>query len=192
MKTDNKKNIFKAFGAWLKEKIRRILVALKKNPQIIPMASLCITFVAYAFTLTYITKVALSFNGEHMGLATFATVLFMMLSFVCMLNAYPKRQKVKIPMIILMLVLYGVVIFADYHFISSITEAVTREVNRREFTEEARIAFSTANTNMILVGVTAALAVFEPLYAKLIKKINTSIEVEVGQNIDVIEISDED
>ena len=71
-----------------------------------------------------------------------------------------------------------------------ISPSVRRD--RREFTEEARIAFSTANTNMILVGVTAALAVFEPLYAKLIKKINTSIEVEVGQNIDVIEISDED
>ena len=191
MKKDNKKNIFKAFGAWLKERIRKILVALKKNPQIIPLASLGITFVAYTFNLTYITKTTISFNGTHMGLATFATVLFMILSFVCMLNAFPKRQKVKIPMLILMLVLYAIVMFADVHYINKIIEAVTRDENRREFTDEAKIAFYTANTNMILVGVTAGLAVLEPLYAKLLKKINTSIEV-ASQNIDVIEISDED
>ena len=73
-----------------------------------------------------------------------------------------------------------------------IIEAVTRDVNRREFTEEAKIALNTVNVNMYLVGITAVLAIFEPLYAKLIKKINTSIDVEAGQAIDTIEISDED
>ena len=67
MKNKNSKNIFKAFGAWLKEKVRKILVALKKNPQAIPLASLCITFVAYAVNLTYISKVTYSFGGQHMG-----------------------------------------------------------------------------------------------------------------------------
>lgn len=192
MKNKKSKNIFKAFGAWLKEKVRKFLVALKKNPQAIPLASLCITFVSYAVNLTSISKVTLSFGGQHMGLATFATMLFMILSFVCMLNAFPKRQKVKIPMVILMVVLYAIVIFADIHFASSIVEAVTREVNRREFTEEAKIALNTVNINMYLVGITTVLAIFEPLYAKLLKKINTSIEVEAAQAIDSIEISDEE
>ena len=44
----------------------------------------------------------------------------------------------------------------------------------------------------ILVGVTTLLMLLEPLIARLVKKINTSIEVEGSGDIGNIEISDED
>lgn len=195
MKNNNQKNILKAFGAWLKEKIRKILVALKKNPQSIPLIALCAAFGTYSFNLTNISKTVERIYGAHMGLASFISMLFMILSFVCMLNAFPKRQKPKLLMIIIMMVLYAGVIIGDIHVLSCIINALYRPEGAIVITVDNMFiaeAYNTLIVNIVLIGLTVICVILEPLFAKLIKKINTSIEVEAGQNIDVIEISNED
>ena len=192
---NNKKKSPNKFGAWIKEKVRRFLVALKKNPQSIPLVALCITFLQYSLNLTEISNTTAKIQGSNMGLAAFVSMLFMILSFVCMLNAYPKRQKPKIAMLILMVLLYGAVIFADIHYLGRIDAAIYRPDNPIKITSNTLYiyyAYNTVSNHIILVGVTTALALLEPLIAKLLKKINTSIEVEGSGDIANIDIADED
>lgn len=194
MKNKNSKNIFKAFGAWLKERVRKLLVAVKKNPQAFPLAALLISFMYYSLNLTFISNTTAKLQGSNMGLAAFITMLFMMLSFVCMLNAFPKRKKPNVLMIVIMIVLYGVIIFADVHYLDRISYALTTSdstLNQEALTYIYK-AWSIVSTHIYLIGATVVLVVLEPVYAKLIKKINTSIEVEDSGDIGAIDISDED
>lgn len=195
MKNNNSKTKLSGFGAWLKERVRKILVALKKNPQSVPLFALCAAFLEYSLNLTEISNTTAKIQGLNMGLAAFVTMLFMMLSFVCMLNAFPKRQKPKTPMIILMMVLYGAVIWADIHYMTKISWALYREENPIPLTESTMYIYDAYNTiliHVILVGVTIVCVLLEPVFAKLFKKINTSIDVEGSGDIQNIDISDED
>ena len=194
MKNNNSKNIFNVFGAWLKERVRKFFVALKKNPQAFPLAALLISFMYYSLNLTFISNTTAKLQGSNMGLAAFITMLFMMLSFVCMLNAFPKRKKPNVLMIAIMIVLYGVIIFADVHYLDRISYALTTSdstLNQEALTYIYK-AWSIVSNHIYLIGATVVLVVLEPLIAKLIKKIKTSIEIEGGENIDSIDISGED
>ncbi|MBQ8414987.1 MAG: hypothetical protein IJX58_07065 [Clostridia bacterium] len=194
MKDNNSNKNSNKIVAWLKERVRKFFVALKKNPQAIPLVALCITFVQYSMNLTSISDTTAKIQGANMGLAAFVSMLFMILSFVCMLNAFPKRQKPKIAMMALMVVLYAAVIFADIHYIGRIDNALNNPTN--SFNEAAleyiNTAKSTLSIHVILVGITTVLMLLEPVLAKLLKKINTSIDVEGSGDIGTIEIADEE
>ncbi len=194
MKDNNSNKNSNKIVAWLKERVRKFFVALKKNPQAIPLVALCITFVQYSMNLTSISDTTAKIQGANMGLAAFVSMLFMILSFVCMLNAFPKRQKPKIAMMALMVVLYVAVIFADIHYIGRIDNALNNPAN--SFNEAAleyiNTAKSTLSIHVILVGITTVLMLLEPVLAKLLKKINTSIDVEGSGDIGTIEIADEE
>ena len=114
MKNANSKGTFlERVKAKLKESLRRFFVFLKKNPPIIPIAALAAAFLIYSLNLTAVSNTTAKIYGQHMGLCSFVSMLFMILSFVCMLGAYPKRQKPKWVMIILATVMYLAVIGAD-------------------------------------------------------------------------------
>jgi hypothetical protein len=114
-----------------------------------------------------------------------------------MLNAFPKRQKPKVGMIILMMVMYGAIIFANYHYLSCISYALNVEINPNPIVigEENKFIITARDTitlNTVLVIITMVCVILEPVIAKLLKKINTSIEVEGSGNIGNIEIANED
>lgn len=194
MKSNNSKKIFSRIGGRIKESVRRFLVSLKKNPQFIPLAGLCVAFLEYSLNLTDISNTTAKLQGANMGLAAFVTMLFMILSFVCMLNAFPKRKKPNLAMIILMVVLYGAIIFADIHYLNTVDTVLL--YSSGSLNNEAIVyiynAYNTITAHMILIGVTILLVLLEPIIAKLLKKINTSIEVEVSGDIGNIDIVDED
>ena len=194
MKDNNSNKNSNKIVAWLKERVRKFFVALKKNPQAIPLVALCITFVQYSMNLTSISDTTAKIQGANMGLAAFVSILFMILSFVCMLNAFPKRQKPKIAMMALMVVLYAAVIFADIHYIGRIDNALNNPANSfsEAVLEYINTAKSTLSIHVILVGITTVLMLLEPVLAKLLKKINTSIDVEGSGDIGTIEIADEE
>lgn len=191
MKKQNSNNIFIRFGAWLKERVRKFFVALKKNPQAIPITALCVSFLEYSLNLTYISNTTSKIQGSNMGLSAFISMLFMILSFVCMLGAFPKRQKPKLAMILIMVVLYGAVIFADVHYLGRILYALNRPENPIKITDYITNAYNTILIHIVLIGITVLLMLLEPVIAKLLKKINTSIEVEDGGNIENIDIAEE-
>ena len=173
---------------------RKAIVTLKRNPHFLPLSTLLIGFLIYSLNLTDISNTTAKLQGQGMGLCSFVTMLFSMLSFLCMLNAFPKRQKPNILMILIMFVLFGCMIYADYSYIGRIIYATTRPDNPIKITQSTSY-ITTAQTimalHMIFTAVTAVFVVLEPLFAKLIRKINTSIEVEGNGEMASIELTED-
>lgn len=176
-----------------KEFFRKQIVTLKRNPQNIPMAMLLISFVYYSLNLTNMSNTTAKIQGAGMGLCQFCIMLFSLLSIVCMLNAFPSRKKPVYPMVVLMFVMFGIMIYADIHFCNGIMAALTRaespiilDVNTLYIAN----AYNMLQTFMVLLGVTAVLVLTLPVYSKWIRKINTSVDVEDNGDMAQIEISE--
>lgn len=178
----------------IKEGVRKFFVALKRNPQYIPLAALLASFLVYSLNLTVISNTTNKLLGQNMGLCSFVTMLFSILSFVCMLNAFPKRQKPNVLMMLLMVVMYGAVIYADNTYINAILKAVNNPNHPIEITPELSYiaeAQSMLSVHIVLVATTIVCVIFEPLFAKILKKINTSVDVEDNGEIGKIELTED-
>jgi hypothetical protein len=181
--------------AGVKEFFRKRMVSLKRKPQTIALVVLAAAFVYYSLNLTKISNTTAKIQGQGMGLAGFVTMLFSILSLVCFLNAFPHRKKVNIPMLVLMFVMTGAIIWCDFFYSGRITTAVTRAVNpiipagANSFISEAA---SMLKVHRIILMIGAALTALLPVYKPLLKKINTSIEVEANEQMGRIDISGEE
>ena len=177
------------------EFLRKKLVTLKRKPQTIALLVLAAAFVYYSLNLTKISNTTAKIQGAGMGLSGFVIMLFSILSLVCFLNAFPHRKKTNIPMLILLFLMLGAIIFCDFYYSGRITDAVTREINPINPTG-ANLYISQAKSMLrvhtILVIVGAALIALLPVYSPLIRKINTSVEVAANEEMGTIDISGED
>jgi len=177
----------------MKEFFRKKIVSLKRNPSIIPLLVLLVSFILYSFNLTDVSDTTAKIQGAGMGLAQFCIMLFSLLSMLCMLNAFPRRKKPNIPMIVIMFVMFAIIIFCDIHYRSGIMAAITRAespIKLEKATEYIAKAYNMLQTHMILVGVSAVLVILLPFYSKLLRKINTSVTVEDNGSMGNIEIND--
>ena len=177
------------------EFLRRFFVALKRQPSIIALVFLVIAFFQYSLNLTHISDTTAKIQGAGMGLCGFATMLFSMLSLVCFLNAFPKRKKPVLAMVILMFVMFAIIIFCDVHYRNLIWEAVNRELNPIKIdnsTMYIKQSFDLLWTHIVLECIGIALVLLMPVYTKLLRKVNTSITVEDNGKMDAIDISGED
>lgn len=185
-------------GRGFKEFIRKFLVSLKRKPQNIALFVLLVGFVFFSLNLTSISDTTALINTDNMGQCEFAMMLFSILSFVVFLRTFPKRQKVKIPMLILTFLFLVIVVFADVVYLSRISDALTREENRIIINYETgqnlfiANAWSTLIAFLIFMAVVVVLLAALPLYSKLLRKINTSIDVEGNTNMTAVDISEED
>ena len=183
------KKFFVNLGKNLKESIRKLLVSLKRSPQDIALVMLMISFVQYSFNLTSISNTTAQLMRDNMGLCSFVTMLFTTLAIVCFLNSFPKRQKPRWVMIALYVVMVGIVIACDLMYNDAITKALaTGYFNDYPFIPVAK---TTVVCNAILLGVTLLLTATMPLYAKLLRKIDTSIELEYTDTTAQVELADE-
>ena len=179
----------------IREFVRKRLVSLKRKPQIIALIAFVVGFVYYSLNLTNISNTTAKIQGQGMGLAGFATMLFSILLLVCFLNAFPHRKKVNIPMLALLLILTGVVIYCDFFYEGLINEAVYREVNPISATGNNSYisrALTVLGVHRIIMFVGVALVALLPVYSKALRKINTSIEVADNGGMEAIDISGED
>lgn len=178
----------------MKEMIRKFLVSLKKNPQVIPLLAHTVAFCIFSLNLTAISDTTAKIYGAHMGLCSFVTMLLSILAYVCLFSAYPKRQKPNWIMIAMILVMYAIIIFCDNFYADRIWAAVKREESPIDANAYPYIktAYSLMSTHITSTIISAVLIVAEPIYAKLLKKINTSVEVEDNGNLGAIELSDEE
>ena len=184
-----------AAAALTEESVRKALVALKRKPQIIALAVLAAAFVYYSLNLTQVSNTTAKIYGSGMGLAEFATMLLSILSLVCFLNAFPHRKKTNIPMLVLMFLMIGIIIFCDFYYAGRIAEAVTRAENPISMegpNSYIANAKSMLGVHRILLFIGAALTALLPVYSPLIRKINTSVEVAANEEMGTIDISGED
>ena len=178
----------------MKEFIRKLLISLKRRPQIIPGIALAAAFLEYSLNLTGISDTTAKIQGRNMGLCGFITMLFSILVFVCFLNAFPKRQKANVSMLALMYAMFAVIVTADIFYHIRIVEAVSKEEFQRVLNDSPYIyaADRIVLIHVALIGVVALLIALLPVYGKWLKKINTSIDVEGYAKLGEIDISDED
>ena len=179
----------------MKEKWRKFLVSLKRKPHMIGLVALAIAFLYYSFNLTVISNTTARIQAPGMGLAGFATMLFSMLSMVCYMNAFPHRKKVNVPMLVLMFIMVGIVIYCDVFYGGRIINAITRETNRIDPTGNNAFiltAKSVVDVHIVILIVSLCLTALLPVYSKLLRKINTSVNVEENKSMGTIDISGED
>ena len=179
----------------LKEMWRKFLVAIKRRPQMIPLAVLVIAFLFYSLNMSNISNTTARIQGAGMGLAGFTTMLISMLSFMCFINAFPYRKKVNKPMLILMFVMFAIILFADNYYIGAITRAMTRPDNPIEITELTmyiQYAQNDLRIHMGILCVAIVLIALLPVYSKALRKINTSIDIGDNGQLGAIDISGED
>lgn len=178
----------------LKEVWRKFLVALKRRPQMIPLAVLVIAFLFYSLNLMHVSDTTARIQGPGMGLAGFATMLFSMLSFMCYLNAFPYRKKPNVPMVALMFAMVGIVIFADAYYITAILNAVTRADNPivpTEATSYIVTAYNNLRIHIAILVIAVALVLLLPVYTKWLRKLKTSIDVGDNGDMGAIDLSSE-
>ncbi len=176
----------------LKEVWRKIMVALKRKPYTIPMIALIITFLYYSLHLSSISNTTAKIQGPGMGLAGFCTNLFSMLSFMCFINTFQYRKPVNKTMFILLMVMFGIIAFADIYYIRQIYAAIQRPVNPIVVTQNTiYIAYAEyyLRMHLILLAVTLVLILLLPVYSKALRKVKTSIEVEDNGTLGAIDIS---
>ena len=173
----------------VKEFFRKKIVSLKRKPQTIPMLVLAVAFLVYSLNLTHVSDATAKIQLAGMGLSGFCTMLFSLLSFVCFLNAYPHRKKTNIPMLLLMFLMLGILIGCDTFYMGQITKAITRadhpivvDANTAYITQ----AYDMLGLHRIIVAVGAVLTLLVPALRKLLKKINTSLPVEEGMQMEEI------
>ena len=177
----------------IKEAFRKAIVSLKRNPSVIPLVMLFVAFLYYSLNLTNMSDTTAKIQGMGMGLSQFCIMLFSLLSLVCMLNAFPRRQKPNYLMIGVMFVMFAVIIYCDIHYNNAVMAALTRAespIVLGKETEYIANAYNMLNTHVIMIGVSAALVVLLPVYSMLLKKINTSVEVEGNDSMATIELND--
>ena len=190
MKNNKKKS--NKFLATIKEIVRKFFVTLKKNPSFIPFVMLIISFLVFSLNLSYIAPTTNVIGKPGMGLCEFATMLFSLLSMVCLLNAFPKRKKPNYPMVAILIVFAGIIIACDVIYVGKILERFNEpDPIKPENLLNFQTAYQVVYTHTILVAITAVTIILEPVIAKLLKKINTSVELETT-NIANIELSDDE
>ncbi len=172
---------------------RKKLVALKRNTTMIPLAVLMIAFLLFSVNMTTFSDTTARILGSNMGLCQFVIMLLGMLVMVCMMNAFPKRKKANIPMLVVMFVMMGVIIFCDLHYRNEIYKSVVDPVRAMETTGQyayIQKAYDLLLTHVILMITSAVLVVLNPVYTPLLQKIKTSVEVEGNDDMGNIEIAD--
>ena len=182
-------------GRGIKEVFRKYMVALKRSPQSIPLATLIVAFLMYSLNLSSIANTTARINGANMGQCEFVAMLFSILAFVVFLRAFTKRKKANKVMLGLLGGMLALLIFVDVVYITRIISATTRSENKIIIDESSRYISTAQNVvtlHVVFIGVTALLLITLPLYSKAIRKIKTSIDVEGNGNMAAIDIDDDD
>ena len=178
----------------MKEKCRKFLVSLKRKPHMIPLVVLVIAFLVYSLRLTVISNTTARIQGSGMGLCGFITMLFSMLGLVSFGRSFPHRKPVNKLMPILTFALFAAVIFADTKYIAAVNYAITREVDPIEVTSATSYiteSVSMLRTHIAVLGIGLGLTALLPVYAPMIKRINTNIAVEENQQMGALELDTE-
>ena len=168
------------------------MVSLKRNPQNIALVGLAFAFIYYSFNLTKISDTTAKIQGPNMGLCGFVTMLFSILSFVCFLNAFPKRQKPRIAMIVIMYLMLAAIVVCDIVYRGRIIAAMGRDdfASVLETADYIPKALNVVTVHIVLVCIVGVLVALLPVYSRLLRKIKTSVDLEYSGNLGNIDIED--
>lgn len=184
------------FGTSVKEFLRKTMVTLKRRPHLIALVMSLVSFIVYSFNLTDVSNTTFKLGQDYMGLCQFAVMLFSALSLVCLLGAFPRRQRPKVLMIVLYFLMSAVIILCDvvyYNVIQSQIAGPNPPFTLKPDGSENYVlrAESLMITHMVLVGISVLLTATVKLYGKLFQLVNTNVELEYTEATEKIEIDEE-
>lgn len=186
--------ILKKIWAGIKEWARKQVVTLKRSPQRIPLLVTAISTIIWLFSLFSISRaVNNAYSIEWIGLVVFASTMLAILVIPLFLNSFPKRKKPNFIFIALVFVFMAGMVALDYVYYSMITDFLLGQST--EYVASATYFTSATNaviTHLVFVCISAALLALIPAYAPLIKKINTSKNIEDNNIHEAIELEDDD
>lgn len=175
-----------------KEFVRKFFVSLKRSPSSIPLVATVVAFLFYSLNLASISNTTVKINTNNMGQCEFVGMLLSILSMVVFLRCFPKRQKPKYIMVGIYFVMLAAMIFVDVVYLSRINRAISDPESPFDPTGADKFittAQSVVTVHIIILIVCAALTALLPIYSKLIRKINTSIEVEGNEDMAAIDLT---
>lgn len=183
-----------------KEFVRKFFVSLKRNPHNIAMLMMLVTYVFYSLNLTHISDTTAYVNRSNMGQCQFVAMLLGILSFVSFLRAFPRREKPKIVMIGLTVLMLAATTFTEFVYSTRINSALNDPkftVTEKDGSLNAagRAIYATqpiVTIHIIFLIICIGLIVALPVYSKLLKKINTSIDVAGNENMATIDMASDD
>ncbi len=177
---------------------RKIIIKLKYHPNVLPMLVMIIGFVVFSLNLTNVSETTLAIGKKHMGLFCFVSYLLSILSMVCLLNSFPRREKVKIPFIVLTVIMMTVIIVTNVLYLGRIAEFYkdVADPSKKLNPNAERLAqIASANVtfivNIIFEGVALLLLAALPLIKKALGKVNTRVQISENENISSIDISND-
>lgn len=185
-----------------KEFVRKFFVSLKRNPHNIPLVMMLVTYVFYSLNLTNISNCTAYIMRANMGQCQFVSMLLGILMFVTFLRAFPRREKPKIVMVALTLLMLIACTACEMLYAYRISSALNDPVNPYNPYDTAGnlsdkgsyviSAQAVVTVHIILLIICIALIVALPVYSKMIKKINTSIEVEGNENMVSLDMAEDE
>lgn len=177
----------------MNEQLRKLIVSAKRKPHRIGLLAFLFSFVYYSLNLTCISNTTAKIQGPGMGLCGFVTMLFSMLALVSYMNSFPHRKKVNVPMLIIMFLMVAAVIYSDIHYRSLIYAAVFRADNPIQVTANTAYiakAASMLSNHIVMLVVSAVLTALSPVFGKLLKKIDTSVDIDSYSSMAAIDIQE--
>ena len=190
------KAVLKKIGAGLKEWGRKQIVTLKRSPQRIPLLLTCLTSVLWLLWLFTFSRAAYALSGiTVLGLIVFAATLLSILVIPLFLNAFPKRKKPNIVFIILVFVFFAALIALDVTYYSLCNDFLyVQKAQQQSWIDDRPYigeSFILAIVHIVFIAISALSLALMPVYAPLIKKINTMKAIEENTISGTIDIEDE-
>lgn len=193
---EQKPSFLKRAGSGLKEWARKQIVTLKRAPHRIPLLIMTLTSVLWLLWLFTFSRSAYALSGVNfLGLIVFIATLLSILVLPLFLNAFPKRKKPNIAFIVLVFVFIAALIALDlvYYNLSYDFIYVKGMFEESWLAERTYIgqSLTLAIVHIVLLAVSALSLALLPVYTPLIRKINTSKEVESNDIHEAIDVEDE-
>lgn len=191
-----KKNRMANFKAGFKEWGRKQIVNLKRRPSNIALVFFVITSLVYM--IAYSTVAEMLYGGrenpviEWSALCSFVVFLFSILILVLYLQAFPKRRKPNVVMLVLVGLFAAVMIAMDiicYLELQDVFAAATRPLTPEYYASENIFL-----AHIVLVALSSVVLACTPLIKMGLMKINTRKEVEstVSEMSGPLELEDAD
>ena len=176
---------------------RKMLVKLKYHPNFLPMLVMFVAFVVFSLNLKSVSGATLYINKDFIGLYQFVSYLLSILSMVALMNAFPRREKVKIPFIVLTFIMIAIIIFTNIMYVSLIDgRFIIHNDGTNPIKDPAKITeLASAKTsyivNIVFEVVALILLALVPVIKKVMAKVNTRVQLEENENISTIDISND-
>ncbi len=194
-KSNKAKEVLFKIWAGIKEWGRKQIVILKRAPQRIPFVFVLITSILWLFWLFTFSKTVNEIRYINwVGLAIFCNTLLAILIIPLFMNSFPKRKKPNILFIILVFLFMAAMIGLDLVYYININDFLSQQSSLDTYL--ARFPYISSSLNLAIVHIVlqvicAIMLALIPVYAPLIKKINTAKAIEGNDIKEVIEVDDE-